>query len=317
MNAGKPMSLTADKFNDHVRSIALSTRAKGKAVILCEGDIESVKNVGVNPSMYRRLEKMPDANFYKACLPKEARTYRTPVFYPCGSREDVIKVFFRLRSLSAEEETYIDNNKLFAIVDLDIQKAIIKDYGFSNTEEIFFDLYNGLEINHANKERHAIFVTGLIHKEAYFLLHELQDLFDSYGNNVLRSGNNIDLGALYKEIIGDSPLDQDLICNFKTVLNRLSFLNLSASNVPDLCSSVTSEYQDKSDFAKIIFLFRKAKPYWESVHTDSRLSFDDERFREQLSLEIAKFYSSENNNDFHLTAILKCIYKQAYGIEIE
>ena len=99
----------------------------------------------------------------------------------------------------------------------------------------------------------------------------------------------------------------------------MGFLNLNVCNVSDLCASIKSEYRDKGkpEFAKIIFLFRKAKPYWENTHTDSDLSLSAEKFREQLSLEIAKFYSDQNNDDFHLTAIFKSIYKQAYGIKIE
>lgn len=314
------MSPASDNIENHIKSIMFSRRAKGKAVILCEGDIDSVKDGGVNPAMYRKLEKMPDANFYRACLPKEARTRMTPVFYPCGSRSDVIKVFSRLRDLLAtEKNAYVDAEKLFAIVDLDIQKSTMENYEFSDTEEIFFDLYKGLEINHATKEHHKIFVTGLIHKEAYFLLPELQGLFDSYKNPVLYKDSNLDLRALYDEIIGDSSADKDLNLNSRVILKRVGFLKLNVCSVSDLCSSIKSEYQDKDkpEFAKIIFLFRKAKPYWENTNTDPDLSPSAEKFREQLSLEIAKFYSDRNNDDFHLTAILKSIYKQAYGIKIE
>ncbi len=179
------------------------------------------------------------------------------------------------------------------------------------------DLYDGLKIDHATKDKHVIFVTGLIHKEAYFLLPELQVLFDGYKNPVLYENEKIDLHTLYDKVISESAADQDLNSNPDIILNRLSFLNPNASSVPDLCSSIKSEYRNRIEFSKIIFLFRKAKPYWGNIHTDSTVSLSTERFREQLSLEIAKFYSKENNNDFHLTAIFKSIYKQAYGIEIE
>lgn len=314
------MSLTTDKINDHVKSIMRSRRNKDKAVVLCEGDIDSVRNVGLNPSMYRQLEKMPDANFYRAGLPKLARTTKTPVFYPCGSRADVIKVFFKLRELHADvqEDSYIDINKLFAIVDLDIQKSRIENYKFSDTEQIFQDLYDHLNINHNKIDDHIIFVTGLIHKEAYFLLPELQRLFNDYKNPVSYKNNKLDLYNLYHEILTDSQNDQDLNRNFEVVRSRLSFLTPNLSNVSDLQLSLNSKYQNNfaPEIAKILFLFRKAKPYWENIHTEESLMTAD-KLREQLSLEIARFFSEENNNDFHLTAIFKSIYKQAYGISIE
>ncbi|MEA5420299.1 hypothetical protein VB712_13795 [Spirulina sp. CCNP1310] len=336
------MSLTAEQFDDHVESIMLSSRARGKAVILCEGDTDSVKNVGRNPSMYKQLEKIPDANFYKACLPKEARRRRAPVFFPCGSRADVIKVFFELHKLVAlGKASYVDVNKLFAIVDLDIQKQklIIENendqftdaqviYPFSDTEEIFLNLYNGLEINHVSKEQHKIFVTGLIHKEAYFLLPELKEFFNDYKHPILYQDNALDLWALYDEILRESSADQDLNKNLESVLKRMSFLDLNCPTVSELCHSLESKYKntDKLEFARIIFLFRKAKPYWEKIITDFKLNPEQdneeqskeqvERFREQLSLEIAKFYSRKDDNNFHLTAIFKSIYKQAYGIEL-
>lgn len=329
------MALTAEQFDDHVESIMLSSRARGKAVILCEGDTDSVKNVGRNPSMYRQLEKIPDANFYKACLPKEARRRRTPVFYPCGSRADVIKVFFELHKLvSSGKQSYVDVNKLFALVDLDIQKQklIIENenhqftdaeviYPFSDTEEIFLNLYNGLEINHATKEQHKIFVTGLIHKEAYFLLAELKEFFNDYKHPILYQNNAIDLWDLYDEILRESSEDQDLNKHQESVFNRMSFLNLNCSTVSELCHSLESKYKNANQlgFAKMIFLFRKAKPYWEKIHMDfqgEQSKEQGERFREQLSLKIAEFYSNRDDNDFHLTAIFKSIYKQAYGIEL-
>ncbi len=312
------MTLATHQINTHAEIIMTSSRIKGKAVVLCEGDIDSVRNVGLNPSMYRGQEKKPDSDFYKGCLPKFARKYRAPQFFNCGSRADVIKVFLKLRELHAGalKNTYLDINKLFAIVDLDIQKSIIENYTFSDTEEIFQDLYSRLKINHAKKDNHRIFVTGLIHKEAYFLLPELQRLFDDYKNPVFYKNSKLDLYNLYNEILSDSQSDQDLNLNFSVVRNRLSFLTLNLSAVTDLQSSFNSAYQNNftPEAASILFLFRKAKPYWEKIYTDNSISITPDKLREQLSSEIAKFYSEQDNNDFHLTAILKSVYEQAYGI---
>jgi hypothetical protein len=173
------MSLTADELENHVKNIMSSKRIKYKAVILCEGDISSVKNVGLNPTMYRNLERKPYADFYKACLPKNMRKNNAPQFFNCGGRSDVIKVYSELKALHVAhpKNSYLDINKLFAIIDLDIQKANIDNYSFQDTEEIFDNLYNELEINHHNLDSHVIFTTGLIHKEAYFLLPDFSQKF--------------------------------------------------------------------------------------------------------------------------------------------
>jgi len=85
-----------------------------------------------------------------------------------------------LKELHVENrnDSYLDINKLFVIIDLDIQKAKIDNYRFENTEEIFNDLYNELEINSNKIDSHTILTTGLIHKEAYFLLKCLEPIFD-------------------------------------------------------------------------------------------------------------------------------------------
>jgi len=158
------MSLTADELENHVKNIMSSKRIKYKAVILCEGDISSVKNVGLNPTMYRN---------------QNMRKNNAPQFFNCGGRSDVIKVYSELKALHVAhpKNSYLDINKLFAIIDLDIQKANIDNYSFQDTEEIFDNLYNELEINHHNLDSHVIFTTGLIHKEAYFLLPDFSQKF--------------------------------------------------------------------------------------------------------------------------------------------
>ena len=62
-------------------------------------------------------------------------------------------------------------------------------------------------------------------------------------------------------------------------------------------------------------MIRKVKPYWEKISTiDAEANeYLSEKERERLSLKIAKFYSKQDNDSFHLTAILKSIYRQAYG----
>lgn len=308
------MSMNESKIENHAKYILDSRRIKGKIVFLCEGNFEIVKE---NPSAYRKLEKMPDANFYKKCLPKKMRGYKTPTFFNCGSRDNVIDVFFKIRELHQKNpnNSYLDLDKLFAIVDLDIQDKQIDNYQFASTEDIFFDLYESLQINHQKLDNHIIFTTGLIHKEAYFLLPELQSTFDNYKNFLEYRQNRLNLEKIYDDIINDFETDQDLNNNFGKVCRRLSFFNLDLSSVQDLQQSFLGKIQKNTDIdsklIKTLFLVRKVKPYWEKIETTD--SIENIRLREQLSLEIATFYSNKDDDNFHLTAIFKYIYKRVYG----
>ncbi len=308
------MNLTTDELAKNIMS---SKRIIYKAVILCEGDISSVKNVGLNPAMYRNLERKPDADFYKACLPRNMRKNNAPQFFNCGGRSDVIKVYRQLKALHTKNQknSYLDINKLFAIVDLDIQKANIDNYSFRDTEEIFYDLYNELEINLNNIDNHVIFTTGLIHKEAYFLLPVLTELFDEHKNALLYMDDELSLRKIYADIIEDIDKDKDLAANFDRICNRINFFGLNCSAVNDLKNDFFNRFDHGIDINDVLiqtlFLIRKIKPYWEKMSTSE--SIDGEKLREQLSLEIAKFYADKDDDSFHLTAILKSIYQQAYG----
>jgi hypothetical protein len=310
------MSLTTDELENHVKNIMSSKRIKYKAVILCEGDISSVKNVGLNPTMYRKLERKPDADFYKACLPEYMRKNNAPQFFNCGGRSDVIKVYSQLKALHANnpKNSYLDINKLFAIIDLDIQPANIDNYSFQDTEEIFYNLYNALEINHNDIDNHLIFITGLIHKEAYFLRPVLTELFANYKNRLLYANEPFSLTKIYADIIAEIDKDKDLITHFESVCNRINFSKLNCSTVTDLKNAFFHQFHHGIDdrFISTLFLIRKVKPYWEKINTHENITA--EKLTEQLALEIAKFYADKDDENFHITAILKSIYRQAYGI---
>ncbi|MCK5522755.1 MAG: hypothetical protein KAI83_06420 [Thiomargarita sp.] len=309
------MSLTADELENHVEIIFSSKRIKNKAVILCEGDISSVKKVGLNPTMYRNLERKPDADLYKACLPREMRKNNAPQFFNCGGRSDVIKVFCQLKALHTTnlKNSYLDINKLFAIIDLDIQKANIDNYSFQDTDEIFYHLYNELKINPNNIDSHLIFTTGLIHKEAYFLLPLLTDIFDNHKNPLLYVNDEFSLEKIYTDIIEDIDKDKDLSTNFDRVCNRINFSGLNCSTVSELKNAFLNQFHhDIEDrLIQTLFLIRKIKPYWEKINTHENIS--SEKLREQLALEIAKFYADKDDDNFHITAILKSIYQRALG----
>ena len=131
------------------------------------------------------MEKLPDANFYKACVPRWWKNYR-PQFFNCGDRKDVIDTYFKLLELHKEfpNNSFLTPDKLFAIVDLDLQLHKINEkYPFQDTDEIFYSLYEHAGVKEKDISQNRIWVTGLIHKEAYFLLPEIQDILQTILSN--------------------------------------------------------------------------------------------------------------------------------------
>jgi len=293
----------------HSKTILSLREILNKSVILCEGDISAVIDKGYSPAFYRRHEQFQDSLFYKNALPKEIRKSSPPRFFNCGSRGQVLKVYFKLKELheAAPAESYLNPDKLFAIIDLDIQNEKINNYSFNNTEEIFKDLYNETEINKANIDKHKIFVTGLIHKEGYFLLPQLKnEVLAEYKNPLFFNSEKFDLDKIYLKIIDEIDKDEDLKIHFDFVKHRINFTDLNKENINELKNSFKriKKFDDKIIFA--LFLLRKVKPYWKEIKTKD--SMPEERLREQLLLKIANFYSEQNDPDFHLTAIFNSIY---------
>jgi hypothetical protein len=58
------MSFTDDELEQHCQYILGERRIKNKIVILCEGGRYDGKE-RLSPQSYRRMEELPDANFYK------------------------------------------------------------------------------------------------------------------------------------------------------------------------------------------------------------------------------------------------------------
>jgi len=160
----------------HCKKILGDRRIRNKIVVLCEGQGSILDDKTV--ANYGKMEQWHDAYFYRKCVPNTWTTY-IPIFFNCKGRSDVIQTYFKLLELHEEDaqQSYLNPNKLFAIVDLDLQSQNIDNYHFSNTEEIFLNLYQQGQVNEENAKNHRIWVTGLIHKESYFMIPELQEVF--------------------------------------------------------------------------------------------------------------------------------------------
>lgn len=314
------MSLNSEEIKQHCKFILKSPRIRNKVVILCEGAIPKPEG-RLSPQAYRKMEKMPDSNFYNACIPDWWRE-RRPQFFNCGSRNDVIRAYFYLSSYQdSSASSFLDSNKLFTLIDLDIQiQKINNDYLFSNTEEIYYDLYNKYSVREENIKKHRIWVTGLIHKEAYFILPEINSVFHDFSNNSaapLYNGSNLSLDNVYLDIGKEISLDQDLKSNYETAHKRISHCKyLSLRCIEDLEHSWQAAFSSaantivKDELVNALLTVRKAKEYWEKIYPSSEWTGSPNTFKDQLVLEIGKFYSRQSDTSrYHIPAFFKTLYQ--------
>ncbi len=322
------MGLQPGELQQHCQYILNQRRIRNKIVVLCEGPINIEDTRGrLSPQSYSRMEQMPDANFYHACVPKHWKQYR-PQFFNCAARKDVIDTYFTLLKLHRKnpEVSCLNPDKLFAIIDLDSQIQNITStysYNFADTEEIFTNIYDKAEVNVNNVEKHRIWVTGLLHKEAYFLTPELQPLFDSFLNTPIYDGNQLSLEKVYLKMADNMIEDVDLQDNLTRASNRINYCTgLDCSSVENLCNSWKSQYHAsttsndilrKNELIYSLLTLKKAKEHWEQIQPPDDWSSSPEVFREQLLLKIGEFYSENSHNPrYHVSFFLDSLYKLVY-----
>jgi hypothetical protein len=317
------MSLNSEQLNDFCQSIINDASINERIVILCEGKrpFQAQGRQSRSPQRYRRMEHMPDANFYKSCVPKGWYNKR-PEFYNCGDRNDVINTYFHLLNIHAKtiHNSYLSPDKLFALTDLDIQSRQIENYLFQSTEEIYCDLYYKAKVNLETASRHQIWVTGLIHKEAYFLLPEVKFIFEDYCIPPTLNGNKIDFDKIYFDMAIEISNDVDLQSNFKLVSSRISYCSrLHLCNYEELGRLWMDEYKNANSDYKIelihaLLTISKAKKYWEKIKPPSNWSRDERDYRDMISLEIGKFYSRQSWKPIcHINTFFYVLHKLVYG----
>lgn len=311
------MSFDPAQLKQHCEIIIQSRRIKNKIVVLCEGEGGIKDNqYRLSPQSYARMEQLPDANFYKACVPRWWSQYK-PEFFNCGDRKDVIDTYFTLLEIHKQdsENSYLTPEKLFAIVDLDLQLQKIDNYRFPDTETIFCDLYRQCKINQINADNHRIWVTGLIHKEAYFLIPDLQEVFDIV--SPLYNSNPLVLENIYLNMADAIVNDADLKNNLPRIGNRINYLSsLDCIDVDKLRDSWkvafnnTRDDIEKKELILALLTIKKAKDYWNQIEPSSDYSSGTERFREQLLLQIGQFYSYKSDDPrYHIPFFLAALYE--------
>lgn len=309
------MSLREKELLEHCQFILANRQIRNKFVILCEGEIKKTAS-RLSPQSYRAMEDFPDANFYKACVPRDWRQ-KIPTFFNCGDRNDVLNTYFNLLRLHEEnpEASYLNPQQLFAIVDLDLQNKRLDDsYPFKDLEQIFEDLYEKSLIKVNRVRQHRIWVTGLIHKESYFIFPDthIQSILSEhsavYQNSAARLEN------IYLDMADKIKDDADLKDNFSRVKGRISHCqNLELSEVDKLQLSWQKQYQvshdnSQSELVLALLTIKKAKQYWLEVEPPEDYTSPPERYREQLALQIGRFYAHNSDNpSCHISHLLKLL----------
>jgi hypothetical protein len=311
------MSLSKFELDRHCRLILGQRKISNKIVVLCEG-IRTQDGERLSPQLYSKMEELPDANFYRACIPSYWRQ-RKPCFFNCGDRNDTIATYKRLRELNELEATqsYLSTDLLFALVDVDLNTAEIEDYHFPDTETIFHDLYQDLRVKLDRLPEHRIWVTGLKHKEAYFINPALQQVFDEYPNPVIYRDLKLHLENIYHNIATELTKDRDIKSHFAKAVKRISHChNLDRANPARLSVSWQQQLaasENRSD--ELVFgllAISASKPYWAQVQPDENYSRSASDFRGDLSLHIAReFYSKQNGiecSEYHLPCFFNYLY---------
>ena len=313
------MSLKPDQLEKHCEQILNHSRIRNNIVVLCEGS--NINDILERNAIheYREMEKNPDSNFYRACVPKWWRE-KLPRFFNCGDRKDVINTYFKLLELHKinNENTWLSPEKLFALIDSDIQDCLIENYLFSNTEQIFHHLYDGMNVNETNASQHRIWVTGLIHKEAYFLLPELQEVFENLTIiKPIYDNAPVFLENIYSDIADDITNDIDLQNNLAKACKRIRYCSdLDCSDIKKLKDSWKDNFQklqndiEKEKLIFALLMVRKAKEYWLKI-TYPEWSSSEENYKDHIMTSIADFYSARDDNPkYHLSVFFKVLYQK-------
>ncbi|MEG4048689.1 hypothetical protein QUA01_00180 [Microcoleus sp. S36a_B3] len=259
------------------------------------------------------------------CIPKWWSQKR-PTFFNCGDRKDVIDTYFTLLTLHEQDTTNsnLAPERLFAMIDLDLQLQTIENYIFKDTEAIFRNLYEKSQVKEPNAAQHRIWITGLIHKEAYFLTPELQSVFDDYPNSPYYKyqENLASLTNIYSDMADTISSDKDLQLNTKRALERInhcSGLDCTELDLDKFQDSWKHQFQNTTDATQkhelivALLTIKKAKDYWHLIKPSGDFSREDWVYREQLASEIGRFYSEQSSDvKSHIPFFFKTLYELVY-----
>lgn len=304
-----------DDFEALANAILSSRRIQDRLVVLCEGDILPMEEGRpLSPQMYGRLEQMPDANFYKACISRDWQNYKLPQFFNCGGRSQVLQTYRDVLKKHAEApagSSYLSPEKLYALVDLDLHvDEMPEDYPFRTTEDVHAALYNDGQIQGDPDPRHRIWVTALIHKEAFFVWPKTEKAWANGLAPVFEEAP-LELHHLYTAAARELAQNRGVANQIDIVRARLDRFNagarldcrdaarLSQSWLAAFGAHITDE--DDEMLVKALLAVANVKAQWLKIIPDPRQgsTMPPERFREQLALSIGRKVIAELPPDAH------------------
>jgi hypothetical protein len=275
-------------------------KIKGSLVILCEGNRDYL-NIHT-PQQISQLEQVEDANFWRKTIPKWWRN-KQPVFIPCGGRSDVLRIKFRLIELHNEdpENSYLSPDKLYALIDLDIQSANLNnfsDHQYSTTEDLYHGIYEKDVINTDPIQESKTIITGWIHKEAYFLEPDLESYLMNKGFELSYQSDLLTFDTIYQEMINNMVTDQDIQKNLAIVIKRIqSKLTLDKDDIITLKDQLKNAYHNphltpeiRRSLINIMLKIIKAKPFWKKIEVNDPY-LQPSQAKDNLILAIADFYA--------------------------
>lgn len=284
-----------------VTAILRTPAIRNKIVVLCEGDrLPVVGDHAPSPQMYSRLENTPDSSFYQACVPRRWCGRRIPRFFNCGGRSDVLHVFEALREAHRANPTssHLDPARLYAIVDLDLQAASMPDgYPWPTTEDVHATLFDDGVLEDDIDARHRIWVTAVIHKEAFFVLPTTVAALAEGVTPYFRDAP-LDLRALHvaasHRLAEDAGPSGHLQLMSQRIRRFAAGRRLRCASGDDLGSSWRAEAERASEeeydaLVRALLAVARIKPLWSEIVPDPRHdSLPAESFREQLALSVAR-----------------------------
>jgi hypothetical protein len=307
------MSFTDAELYAHCDEIITDPAIRNRIIVLCEGDTKPFKPTPKALSIGQFSQRTQDSAFYYRAIPEWWKTTRKlePSFYVCGTQGNVIKAYCYLKQKHQQQpkESYLNFNKLFALLDIDVQKTRLPcDYhSFKNLEDIYHDLYLNGKVNPNTATNHKLWVTGLLHKEAYFLIPETKELFNSHQPEPFFNTQSLKLEDIYQAILNTMPNHTDIEKNFNKAMNRIAYCGLfNQYKTIDEFQKAWQNYFDnsKTEEEKVNLIYMlltvaKSKSVWEEIKPNAD-NIDIKNYRDELCFKIAReFYAKQSSESLH------------------
>lgn len=317
------MSFTDAELYAHCDEIITDPAIRNRIIVLCEGDTKPFKPTPKALNIGQFSQRTQDSAFYYRAIPEWWKTTRKlePSFYVCGTQGNVINAYFYLKQKHQEQpkESYLNFNKLFALLDIDVQKKKLpRDYSFRNLEDVYHNLYLNGKVNSNTATNHKLWVTGLLHKEAYFLIPEIKDLFNNYQPEPFFDNQPFKLEDIYQAILNTMLNHTDITNNFNKAMNRIAYCGLfnQCKTIDDFQKAWQNYFnnskteEEKVNLIYILLTVAKSKSVWEDIKPNSD-NIDIKNYRDELCFKIAReFYAKhprEKSHEHHLPSFFNAL----------